>query len=468
MDFVVENLNMIPRRIPCSLLAALLAAFAVSVYATACPAEEDDLRYKEFLPIPDIERRREAMGSDRNDKRVDMTALNGLPEPYSDIVSQYVGTVFSAIKAPALTRQRFFHLEVNRARENHPYPDGKNLIADNDIVVSPIILPRPEVVRKWSVSNEARSSGWLAEDDAAKNRGSVYGRTLIFQPGSLSKEPVAVPASPFDSWVPSWDLYTPDNDNTFFLDLGKLVLTPSFYSAGDKGADLNYGRPKDRSAVLHLGEKNGARLLGELITVPPFLKNHRLRWVSIRNGSNVRRFLAYSFLDGNGVKRERRFQDTTIGPISPYVRPLVCTVHQPRIKQHDELLLPSPSRWPPTRAEFAFPKQEGVPKPAGYDSAHEEWCLDDWFPAQKEACWVIREAVDSKPLQESFLLMPATEKSDRPVFSIALFAETEPKQLVQELAALYRVPASNALDSPETMERLNSLFEKVRNFPFPK
>lgn len=94
--------------------------------------------------------------------------------------------------------------------------------------------------------------------------------------------------------------------------------------------------------------------------------------------------------------------------------------------------------------------------------------MDDWFPAQKEACWVIREAEGSKPLQESFLLVPATEKSDRPVFFIALFAETEPKQLAQELAALYKVSADSALGSAETMERLNSLYEKVRNFPLAK
>ena len=94
--------------------------------------------------------------------------------------------------------------------------------------------------------------------------------------------------------------------------------------------------------------------------------------------------------------------------------------------------------------------------------------MDDWFPAQKDACWVIREAEDSKPLQESFLLMPASEKSDRPVFFIALFAETEPKQLVKELAALYKVSPDAALDSPETMERLESLYKKVRDFPLDK
>ena len=94
--------------------------------------------------------------------------------------------------------------------------------------------------------------------------------------------------------------------------------------------------------------------------------------------------------------------------------------------------------------------------------------MDEWFPAQKDACWVIREAKDSKPLQESFLLMPANGPSDRPVFFIALFAETEPKQLVQELATLYKVSPDAALNSSETMERLNALYEKVRDFPLAK
>ena len=81
---------------------------------------------------------------------------------------------------------------------------------------------------------------------------------------------------------------------------------------------------------------------------------------------------------------------------------------------------------------------------------------------------MIREAEDSKPLQESFLLMPAEEKSDRPVFFIALFAETEPKQLIKELAALYKVSPDTALNSPETMERLNNLYQQVRDFPLSK
>lgn len=440
----------------CALLAALSGGSVLLILNVGRSAEQSELRYKQFVPIQDPERRREPLGSAANDKRVDLTAFAGMPGSYSDIVSEYVESVFSAIKAVPIARRRFFHRASDPTNPD-PYPDEANLIADRDVIVPLVVLPRPDVVRHWSASTEARSSGWLAEDETAKNRGSVYGRTLIFKPGKLSKDPVTVPASPFESWIRSWDLYA-IHDRTFFLDLGKLVVTPSYHNAGDKSADLHIGRPKDESADLHVGEKDGAELLGELISVPAYLKNQRLRWVSIRSPTTVNRFLAYSLVDGNGVKRERRFQETKIGPISPYVRPMICNRHQPRIKQHDQLLLPSPLRWPPTKWE----------RMKGDYKAHEEWCLDDWFPAQKEACWVIREAEGSKPLQESFLLMPATEKSDRPVFFIALFAETEPKQLVRELAALYKVSADTALNSPETMERLNSLYEKLRNFPLAK
>ena len=63
-------------------------------------------------------------------------------------------------------------------------------------------------------------------------------------------------------------------------------------------------------------------------------------------------------------------------------------------------------------------------------------------------------------------LMPASEKSDRPLFFIALFAEPEPKPLIKELvAALYEVSPDKALNSLETMEKLNALSPKVKDFP---
>jgi hypothetical protein len=61
----------------------------------------------------------------------------------------------------------------------------------------------------------------------------------------------------------------------------------------------------------------------------------------------------------------------------------------------------------------------------------------------------------------SFLLMSANEKSDRPAFFVALFAETKSKELIKELAALYKV-------SLETMARLKSLYEKIRDFTLDK
>ncbi len=62
-------------------------------------------------------------------------------------------------------------------------------------------------------------------------------------------------------------------------------------------------------------------------------------------------------------------------------------------------------------------------------------------------------------------LIPSSEKSDRPLFFIALFVETEPKQLIKELAALYKFSPDKALKSLETMEKLNALSPKVKDFP---
>ena len=90
--------------------------------------------------------------------------------------------------------------------------------------------------------------------------------------------------------------------------------------------------------------------------------------------------------------------------------------------------------------------------------------FDDWFPTQPEACWVVREAEDSQPLQESFLLLPAEEASVRPVFFVAVFADTEPDRLVKELSALHQVPPDKVLASAETMAHLWSLYDHLQLF----
>lgn len=88
----------------------------------------------------------------------------------------------------------------------------------------------------------------------------------------------------------------------------------------------------------------------------------------------------------------------------------------------------------------------------------------DWFPAQKDACWVIRETEESKPLMESFAMMLASQQFTLPVFFVAVFAETKPPQLIKELAALHNVSADLVLKSPEKMTRLNALYNQVNNF----
>ncbi len=416
-----------------------------------------DSAYKQVMTPRDTERRQQPLGNATQDNLLDVTGFVGMPERYSAVASNYIESVFSAINAVPTARRRFYHRALDRDPKDPKltavrYPDAVNPVYDRDAVVPLVLLPRPAAVRTWSASAQARSLGWRTENEVSQRRGSVYGRTLIYEPGKLSKNPISLPTIPFESEMRSWHAYGDEHSPKFFLDLGKLVDKPLY--------DSLHEPILDRSAVLRLGEKEGAKLLGEFITVPASLKNSRLRWTSIHKPSGVHRFLAYSLVDGNGAFKRPpngsrpRFHETADGPITPYVRPLRCERHQPKIKQHDELLLPTPLGWAPRYSERIVEQK-----------TNEEWCLDDWFPAQKDACWVIREAKDSKPLQESFLLMPANEPSDRPVFFIALFAETEPKQLVQELATLYKVSPDAALNSSETMERLNALYDKVRDFP---
>ncbi|MDB5344621.1 MAG: hypothetical protein JWP89_2998 [Schlesneria sp.] len=434
------------------LLVAALAGGMVGISTVIYSEMPNKLSYKQFVPIRDPERRQRTLPDKADDKLIDTSAFVGMPDAYSALVSEYVDAAISAIKAAPITRRRYYHKDRVRGPDDKippdPFPDDANPIYDREVNVPLVVFPRPNAVRRWASSNQAHALGWIAEDKAIQNRGSVYGRTLIFEPGKLSQNPYVLPAAPFESFIPSWDAYVPEQDSSYSLELGKIVVTPSYDSVG-----LN---PVDDTEALQLGEKGGAILLAELLIVPAYVGNFRLRWASVGNGSNARRFLAYMVVDGNGARR-RQWIDSSAGPpVSQYVRPLRCDLHQPKSKQHDQLLLPTPLGWAPTSSE------------SKYSTAHEEWCLDDWFPAQKDTCWVIREAEDSKPLQESFLLMPASEKSDRPVFFIALFAEAEPKQLIKELAALYNVSADKALSSPDTMARLQSLYEKVRDFPLDK
>lgn len=417
-------------------------------FTAAQPKLSYILAYRQYAPPRDPELRRQKLPNAVQDRKVNLSAFVGMPDPYATAVSKYIEAICSELKVEPIKRQRFYN-HTQRVGDPLPYPDFVTPVADRAVIVPLVVLPRPEVVSKWVNSTAALKSGWRTAPTIRENRGSVFGRTVIFEPGPRSTEPSTLPAAPLGAEIPSWDIYTPDQDGSFFRDLMKLVVAPSY-----QGPENSLS---DDADDLHLSETGGGKLLGEFVTVPAHLKNDRLWWTSIQHGSEVRRFLAYSLLDGNGVKRAKRFQTTGAGPISPYVRPLTCKLHQPKTQQHDDLLLPVPLGWPSGREESEKYKVESI--------SHETWCLDDWFPAQPHTCWVVREAEDSKPLQESFLLMPASEKSDRPVFFIALFAETEPKQLIAELATLYQVSPDAALNSPETMERLNSLFEKVRDFP---
>ena len=79
---------------------------------------------------------------------------------------------------------------------------------------------------------------------------------------------------------------------------------------------------------------------------------------------------------------------------------------------------------------------------------------------------MIRETAESKHLQEAFVLMPAREESELPAFLIVLFAETDPAQIVRELASLYKVPAEPLLTSEKEMGHLRHLYGKVSTYQF--
>ncbi len=401
----------------------------------------NDQSYERLPQTRDGERRLERIADNAVFDVCDVESLAGMPQAYAEQMSEYTRTILTSLGAAPLSRQRFFV-----AKEGDiDFPFASHPMVDRNVPIPVVLIPRPEAVSRWSASIEARGMGWRSMKQALENVGSVYGRTLIFDKGPASKSPLTTPSLPHESAIsPGLFVYS-----DVVLRLGKLVASPSY------GIELEL---EDVSADLALGKPGGAKLRAEFLTTPVFLKNSRLRWVSIRTGKEVRQFLAYALVDGNGACRPESDQFVTNG-ISSFVRPLKCSGHQPKVQRHDELLLPTPKGWPGT-----YRLKESVSELYPY----EDWCLDDWFPAQKDACWVIREAEDSKPLQESFLLMPASEKSDRPVFFIALFAETEPKQLVKELAALYKVSPDKALNSPETMARLQALYEKVRDFPLDK
>ena len=437
-----------------SFLGILALRFNLQVSDEDGTFGSDDLSYKRLSPTQDIEKRQERLDHDTSGDACDLTSLAGMPEGYGHALLKYTEGTLAAIGAMPLMRRHFYHVkDINAPGEGRltprNYPLDVNPVYDRDITIPVVILPRPSAVSTWSKSSDAQASGWISGDRAFESSRSIYGRTLIFTPGTRSESPVTTPATPFGTGVsPGLFVYA-----GVFMQLGKVVASPDY-------DPYQSGKLVDITAPLQCDKSKGAQVLGEFLTTVAYPENTRLRWVSIRKGQEARHFLAYALVDGNGAIRMPNPNSLTPLRISAFVRPLICSQHQPKLQQHDELLLPTPLGWPLTSNAADQSICEKTPR--------EEWCLDDWFPAQPDACWVIREAEDSKPLQESFLLMPARESSDRPVFFTALFAETEPKQLIQELAALYKVSPDKALNSPETMQRLQSLYEKVRDYPLSK
>lgn len=410
-------------------------------------------KFEQLPVVVDPERRMERLDQKADGKLLDLTALVGMPEEYQTRVSAYLEAVMTAVNAKPLTRTHYYSMHTPERQDPSSgdpiFPDIADPVLDRDVVIPLTLYPRPESVNAWTESQTAQALGWRSISEGLPQKTSVYGSTVIFERGELSKEPYGLPASPLGTEIPVPIDYGPTQSaNTpFFVVTGKLLRLPTFA----------HGRvPYDVADPLRIGVKKGATHLGELTTVPAYIENTRIRLVRTETKAATREFLAYALVDGSGAKRENFFLKYAGGLVSPYMRPLICERHQPRIEQHDLLLMPTPLEWPERVTDKEF------------TGTHEEWCFDDWFPAQPEACWVIREAKDSKPLQESFLLMPAEEASDRPIFFVAVFAETGPERLVKELSTLHMVSPDKILSSGEAMARLQELYEHVRTFDLSK
>lgn len=400
----------------------------------------------------DPEKRTEKLGDPANDELLDLTALEGMPDQYRQAFSAYVSAVIDTLGAPRLSRKHYYCNQTAAAHEPSSgksyFPDIATAIEDREMIVSIVLLPRPETVNHWIQSRQAQAVGYNSMSDALQQN-FCYGRCLIFAPGDLSENPDGLPACPLGTSIPYPLDYAPiqsADEPLFFIATKKLVCRP-LWMAGSTSYETRY----DGAQPLKIGEKGGATRLAELRSAPVLPGNGRLRWVQTDTTTEHRRFLAYAMIDGNGAKRSKTYRKHAGGFVSPYLRPLICSQHQPRVLHHDLLLVPTPMSWP------ARARDSRLTDP------HEEWCLDDWFPTQKEACWVFREAEDSKPLQESFLLMPADQPSNRPIFSVAVFAETEPSRLVRELAALHGVSSDPVLSSKTKMAQLQTLYQQLLN-----
>lgn len=401
------------------------------------------------MPAVDPEKRTQKLPEGAATQRIDDSAFDKLPMPYRDAACAYAEALIHEVGPKLIVRDRYYHKTRENRADQHPYiafPDDVNPILDRQVEVPLTIFPRTETVRRWSGTAQAKTRGWVTESDVAAYRSRLYGKTVLFSAGVESREPDHIPASPLGYPIPSFVEYVTafSFNSQFFLPQGKIVCAPVLRTAT---------RPHtDGTESLSIGQPQGAETLAEIMTVPAHAENRRLRWVRVtRPGEDERRFLAHVLCDGNGARRARWLRDLPDDATSLYVRPLTCEQYSPRIQKHSLLLLPTPLDWP-----------KGRDGSTDQWDPHEEWCFDDWFARQDHSCWVLREAPDSKPLRETFVLMPAIQSSELPIFSIYVFVETAPEKLVKELSVLFRTDAKAVLAKPGKLRALRRLHDQLR------
>jgi hypothetical protein len=181
--------------------------------------------------IEDPEHRTEPLDGQGDDDPLDLTPLDGMPAEYHRAVTDYVQIVLDEIKAQPLSRTRYYHRDRSNdpgRQNNDRFPDDVIFVVDREVSLSITLFPRPEVVNRWTMSQDGQSIGGRSADVALQEPGQIYGRTLIFEPGPRSSEPHSLPAAPLGASIPSWNQYVPDLDYNvpFFCPLQKVVTSP--------------------------------------------------------------------------------------------------------------------------------------------------------------------------------------------------------------------------------------------------
>ena len=356
----------------------------------------------------------------------------------------------AAVASRDLLRSRFRWQDdpTNPSWGTYPY-DGRGEFAGVEAVPL-VVLPDPATLDSRFAPGEA----------AARP-----GKALLFIPGEVTG-PVTLPVpAPANARRPP-----------------KMSRIGS-YDPG-AGRQLDFDDPPGLTdevwwRSLRVGEPGGAVPVASINTTRMAPDNPRVLQVVVEPADGAdpavtgppRSFFAFAMVPGVGLDRGG---DAAAG-LHRFDKPLDSPAHHPRIGVHSLLRLPNPSpnrgsseagqrrreAWNDEVAPYVHalhpltPEQEArktelikqIDSPLGEQSvgrAYEVLAMDEWFGRQEQKLWALRVGEGSRPLRESFVLVPADAPSNRPLHSLYLFTGWDTDRVARELRKVQIPP--NQLD----------------------